>query len=277
MKNICNVIKAKIENYGYKAEIKTIIKNGQEVTGISLGEGSVTPIIYPDKAFLSGKTVDEIVAEAIELLNNVNSVSYADMQHYFSWEYAKNNLILCIQKKSNDAADILKKDFLDLELYVRVKISGNGWSAEDDFSSYKVKSGMFEVDEAEIFNRAFEQTRKNFVVKNMKDITDLYANEVLKSSLCVPEMLIITDRYCLYGAIALYNTELLHKIASVYGSNLVIVLSSIHECIIIIDNEPDPSDYDEIVQVINRTRVAPEEQLSDHVYIYDRSSGKIRY
>lgn len=275
MKNICNVIKAKIENYGYKAEIKTIIKNGQEVTGISLGEGSVTPIIYPNKAFLSGKTVDEIVAEAIDLLSNVNSVSYADMQHYFSWEYAKNNLILCIQKKSNDAAGILKKDFLDLELYVRVKISGNGWAAEDDFSSYKVKSGMFEVDEAEIFNRAFEQTRKNFVVK---DITDFYdANEGSKSSLCVPEMLVITNRYYLYGATALYNTELLHKIASVYGSNLVIAPSSIHECIIIIDNEPDPSDYDEIVQVINRTRVSPEEQLSDHIYIYDRSSGKIRY
>ena len=52
--------------------------------------------------------------------------------------------------------------------------------------------------------------------------------------------------------------------------------SSIHE-VILTGFVPgmDLSMMDKMVQEVNRTQVAPEERLSDHIYIYDGEAGKL--
>lgn len=153
VKNMLNKITMELKNRGYNAEITTVVKNGVEKKGITIGDGNIKPIIYPDLT----KTLDECVDEIINTYENTPENFY-DVSKITSWEYVKDNLMICLQKKSNE--DILKRDFLDLEMYVRVDVSNGG--------TYKVKPNMFkDVSDDEVIARALFNTEKNTTINNM--------------------------------------------------------------------------------------------------------------
>ena len=164
------------------------------------------------------------------------------------WSYAKDNLMLCLQPKSNE--NILKRNFLDLELYVRVKA---------DTVTYKVKPGMFNVSEEEIFNRALE------LLENNTTCRDWYGTG----------MFALSNGNYAYGASAICNMEVLKKIASELNDDLIILPSSIHECIIKPKGIKTLAECSEIVHEVNNEQVAPEEVLSNHAYQYNKDTGII--
>ena len=104
---------------GYKAEITTITKNGIVMTGVIIGDGVIRPTIYIDKYLNTGNSLSEIVSDIINTYENTPKPDI-NIKNVMSWDYAKNNLRLCLQKKSDD--DIIKRDFLDMEMYVRVRV-----------------------------------------------------------------------------------------------------------------------------------------------------------
>ena len=54
------------------------------------------------------------------------------------------------------------------------------------------------------------------------------------------------------------------------GGDFYVLPSSIHEVLLVRDNgEMTAKDLEAIVREVNATQVAPEEQLTDHVYHYD--------
>lgn len=59
-----------------------------------------------------------------EIMHNISETKYESFQRFGEWEYAKDKLQLCIQRKGN--AHIVKKNFLDMELYVRVRVDDTG-------------------------------------------------------------------------------------------------------------------------------------------------------
>ena len=79
------------------------------------------------------------------------------------------------------------------------------------------------------------------------------------------------------GAVAICDKELLSNIAREHNSNLVILPSSIHECIIHIDNNPDMEMYSNMVREVNETQVEPEEVLSDHAYFFNKETCEISW
>lgn len=156
VKNMLNKITMELKNRGYNAEITTVVKNGVEKKGITIGDGNIKPTIYPDLT----KTLDECVDEIINTYENTPENFY-DVSKITSWEYVKDNLMICLQKKSNE--DILKRDFLDLEMYVRVDVSNGG--------TYKVKPNMFkDVSDDEVIARALFNTEKNTTINNMAKV-----------------------------------------------------------------------------------------------------------
>ena len=61
-----NKITMELKNRGYNAEITTVVKNGVEKKGITIGDGNIKPTIYPDLT----KTLDECVNEIINIYEN---------------------------------------------------------------------------------------------------------------------------------------------------------------------------------------------------------------
>src|SRR5699024_9459368 len=87
---------------------------------------------------------------------------------------------------------------------------------------------------------------------------------------------ILTNLMGVNGAAALLYPGILESAAKQIGGDLLILPSSIHEVLIQKwDGEIDLEVAAEMVKIINRQDVAPEEILADCVYVYRKDSGKI--
>lgn len=263
VKIMMNEIIMELNNRGYKAESTTVVENGVEKVGMIIGEGTIRPTIYPNLNL----TVNECVNEIINTYENAPKMDI-NTDKITKWDYAKNNLQLCLQRKTDE--NIFKRDYLDMEMYVRVKV------AKD--ATYKIKPGMFkEVSEDEIFARALLNAKENILVEDMaKMFADMICCDELPDT-DEAKMIIVTNKKKVNGAVAICDKELLSNIAKEHNSNLVILPSSIHECIIHIDNNPDMEMYSNMVREVNETQLEPEEVLSDHAYFFNKETCEISW
>lgn len=260
-----NEIIAELNNRGYKAESVTVVKNGIEKVGIVIGKGIIRPTIYPNL----NHTVNECVSEIINTYENTPKMNI-NTDKIVKWDYVKNNLQLCLQRKTDE--NILKRNYLDMEMYVRVKV------AKD--ATYKIKPGMFkEVSEDEIFARALLNAKENILIEDMaKMLANMIGCDISElPDMGETKMIVVTNKEKVNGTVAICDKELLSNIAREYNSNLVILPSSIHECIIHIDNEPDMKMYSNMVREVNATQVSPEEVLSDHAYFFNKETCEISW
>lgn len=260
-----NNIIMELKNRGYNTEITTVVKNGVEKKGITIGNGNIKPTIYPDLT----KTLDECVDEIINTYENTPENPY-DVSKITSWEYVKDNLMICLQKKSNEL--ILKRDFLDLEMYVRVDVSNGG--------TYKVKPNMFkDVSDNEIIARALFNTEKNTVIEDMRKVIAEMMGCDIEEVPAGDNSFVATNKAKTYGAGVICNKKILREVANEYESNLIIIPSSIHECLLLcsLADEPDMNAFAAMVCEVNENEVAQEEVLSDHAYFYNRKTDKITF
>ena len=180
---------------------------------------------------------------------------------FFTWDYAKDNLQVCLRRKAED--NILKRDFLDLEMYVRVII--------DDTRSYSIHHGMFGVSEDTIFTSALDKAKENTFVEDMEKVLKDFGIQV---NMPIKEV-VLSNKSKQFGAATIIFNDVLADIAKEYDSSFIILPSSIHECIAHIDNDPDMERYAAMVCEVNEKEVAPQEVLSDHAYFYNRETGGI--
>ena len=190
----------------------------------------------------------------------------ANIKKYTSWDYAKDHLKLCVRKPTTE--DAIKRNYLDLELYVRVWI--------DNSASYILKSDTFPKDPDEIFRMAFAQTYDSFCIHH----ADQVLSELVSDEGDIPEIptfYYLTNKAMIDGSAVIYYPEYFENIAKKHNSNLVIIPSSIHELIVNVDDDPDIEKYNAMVKEVNKNEVAETDQLSDHVYIYDLATGEIKF
>ena len=91
-----------------------------------------------------------------------------------------------------------------------------------------------------------------------------------------PQMYILSNNTGVNGATSILYGGVLKSIADRFGSDLIIIPSSINEVLILkADGEFSISDVTEMVKEVNAEEVAPEEVLSDHAYQYVRALDRI--
>ena len=70
--------------------------------------------------------------------------------------------------------------------------------------------------------------------------------------------------------------ENLHNLAELYGGDLYVIPSSVHEMLVLpADSDMLPDEIANIVQEVNQMAVQPEERLSNQVYRYDSRERKM--
>ncbi|MBR1479022.1 MAG: hypothetical protein IJ608_13845 [Lachnospiraceae bacterium] len=85
-----------------------------------------------------------------------------------------------------------------------------------------------------------------------------------------PSMYVLSNADKLNGAAALLDAKTMEDISEKLGGDFIVLPSSIHETIVLPVNEDmDRHTLEAMVQDVNAGQVAPEERLSDHVYMYD--------
>lgn len=260
------IIKALTEK-GMEAQVTDVTKNGVTLQGIALGNGNVRPTIYIEQfADYADDEVEDVVDAIMYQYNKaIEDVPVIDVYNLLNWDYAKTRLQLCIQQKGNE--DIVKRDFLDLEEYVRVIASTD----ESGTGSFKVRPEHLErfgITEETLFQAAWDCTVPTIKIEDMSQMVPM------------PEgmMIVATNETKLNGAIAMKATEKLVEVADKYGKDLAILPSSIHEILLIpIDENTNFLYLDAMVQEVNATQLQPEEVLSNYAYRFNREERSITY
>lgn len=91
------------------------------------------------------------------------------------------------------------------------------------------------------------------------------------------KMAILTNHQRYLGAMGMLDKSLLSEYAERMDGNLMILPSSIHETLLIRDDESVPVEMlNEMIMQINESCVDETEILSDHAYYYDREKNEIR-
>ena len=89
-------------------------------------------------------------------------------------------------------------------------------------------------------------------------------------------MIVATNKEKSFGAIAMKAKDKLAEVADRYETDLAILPSSIHEILLIpVKENMDFFELEAMVREVNATQVAPEEQLSNHVYRFYRDTREI--
>ena len=264
-----------LRNRSIKAEATEVTKNGITFEGIMLEEGSVRPIIYKDSyKDVIESNIDDFVSKVEEILAESSQFVLEDLTN---WDWVKTRLRLCIQQQGDE--DICKRNFLDLEQYVRVMVD------EGQGASFKVKPRMLEkygVSEDTLFHAAIDCTRPLVDIKDMTSIiaemANISINEVREMQGENPPMFVVTNKTNINGASAICFTDVLRKISDMYKSDLVIFPSSVHECILYpVEDITNFRDFDKMISDINATEVTPEDILSNHAYRFIRDKNRIVY
>ena len=89
-------------------------------------------------------------------------------------------------------------------------------------------------------------------------------------------MKILSNERRIQGAVCMLYPGVLKEMADRIGGDFFIIPSSVHEVILLPDTDKGLNEaLKQLIWEVNRTKVAPEEVLSDALYRYDRANGRV--
>ena len=202
---------------------------------------------------------------------------------YKNWEDVRGKIDVTVINKAWNAdamSGIPHREFLDLVLYCRVIIDRN----ENGVASTIVRSHMLRewgISEEELWEAAFSNLKtEEFDIKDVNEVLGFIFREgglsgTLDKNEFEPVMYVLTNKYQNRGAVGMLRTDLLEKFAEQGGCDLYILPSSIHEVLLLKDDEMPVDELRKMVRSVNRGVVDEMDRLSDEVYYYRRGSGKV--
>lgn len=114
-------------------------------------------------------------------------------------------------------------------------------------------------------------TENRVVIKNMKQVL-MEANpamaDMMADSPDLP-MYVITNNNMINETSSVFTKTAIDMLTDIFGERYIILPSSIHECIAIEANDDQVNNLVQMVKIINGTELAPEDVLSNNIYLYD--------
>ena len=275
-----NILKYLPEMEDQKVMVQRVKKNNQvSMMGLSIGEQKnyLLPVLYLEPFYrnhLRGQTIEEKDIARIYRGHQVGF--YLDEDKVSDYEYIKKNLFYRIINYEKNK-ELLKytphERFLDLAVTYR-------WAAyrnHDGMASALVRNKellMWGISKDQMMKDARENTEKIFppVMRKIQSVLPIHIIEEE-----IPLFVMSNGDYMNGASVILYK-DVLRDFAKYMEHDLYILPSSIHEVIILLDNEyaKAPEELARMVRETNRIVVDREEILSDHVYYYDREKDEIR-
>ncbi len=276
-------------------EIRTCKKAGKDVTCIRLKSEwpeaiGAEPVIVLEsfyKRSQDGEELDGILEEIAGIyVKGIDEKAKLGLEKFATLgevrEYFLSNLITAVYpaEKIKDRGDIPYLQINDLALTAKVKLGEIGMiSVTDDFAE------QMQMDGDTILSMAMLQNRKNARAK-LKSLTGMLEEQLddEEISLSLPPeeipLYVLTSSDYSYGASFIADKELLDMIAYYFQCRELIILpSSIHEIIIIPENQMPMDDMDQLrkmVMEVNKIALRDEELLSNNIYIYNSEKRELQ-
>ena len=292
LKAVCDVTVAPVKK-----------NNGIELTGLSIRmqDINIAPTIYLEnyyKDYQAGRPMESVMEE----LYNVYEANRPDRMGEFNTDFLESfdnccDRITCRLVSGSRNAEALdgmaNLKFGDLAITFQVVAvidnRGQGTINISDRMLEEWGKDTHDLLHAALHNQMFDHPGQikpietvllDMLAKgdNPNEIPDDFIEnlEARVDSDEVFGMYVMSNRYGMYGATAMLEQGLLSDFVDKAGTNVYILPSSVHECIVIPDTgEMDLDQLKSMVFEVNRTQVAPQEVLSDTVYLFDKDTHQL--
>ena len=265
--------------------------NGKVLTGLTiLPEGeNISPNVYLDgfyKDYQHGIDLDDVMDEIADVyLNGMKPAEeMGDIaQKFKDVEFVKDRIIMVAVNREKNAKlleTVPHTNHEDLALIYKVLISRED-AGTATITITNDHLPYWNMTTAEVHELAMQNTRELLPVSvmSMNDVMrDILGkdgmDEEMIAVLCDDrpadqQMFVITNTSKVNGAASMFYEDVLSDLAEKMGSNIYILPSSIHESIAVSARMGGAEELAQMVAEINAGQVAPDEQLSDHVYLFD--------
>lgn len=274
----------------------TLKNNGNHKAGIVVAkpDEKVSPCIYLDSYYnmLSDAELDDIMKLIAKIRVKTETTCHEMEENtpelfdhgLMEWDNVKERIfprVVNTERNQEYLAEHPSREKADLSMHYRILVSANN----EGTSTIGVTNDLMEkwgVTEEELFQAA-QENEHNFYPSMVKTIGDIVASlgaELPDECQGMPtkyNMYVITNSINQNGATAMFSDEPFAKLSAYLNTDLYILPSSIHE-VIAVSTEGwwNPETLAMMVRQVNAESVAPEEQLSDHVYSYDREQHELK-
>ena len=279
----------------YEVTVRPVRKNNgvmQDTIMIRRPSTPLCPNIYVQqiyRRYLDGMTMEQAEDAILQTYHNASSVLQIDAEELINQEIIRNQVVYRLVNRERNQSlleEIPYKPFLDLALiyYVIVEneeMGTGGILVRNHFLDY------YHIRPSELDEAAARNTPKLFPA-DFIGISDLlrefgektgahsYSEISLEEDASATGMYVLTNRTRQFGACYLADKEVLSEIAGKLNSDLFLLPSSVHECMVVsADYWEDPESLADMVREINRTQVSRDEYLADTVYRFCREDREL--
>ena len=271
----------------YELTLRKIPKNnGLILDGlcISKGRDSVAPTIYLNgcyRQYLEGTSLTEITSHLLELYRS-NEIPPLIHPNVLSDYKAMESRIACrlVNTASNEAMlrEMPHIPWLDLSIvfYLFLQEDDTGVMTAAIHHSHLKTWG---IRPEELFHTALNNVSRLFppsITDMARILEDAAGNFAASDPSFTAPFYVLTNTSGVNGAVCMLYPNVLKHFSEGIEQDVVILPSSIHEVLLLADEEG--ISYDELSQMvaqINTSEVLPQDRLSNQVYRYSRKSDSI--
>ncbi len=223
--------------------------------------------------------VDRILDERVDL----------DASFFMGYENVKDKIHLRVINKEQNAELLTNaphREFLDLAITYRIgpihagMAEGNTLVTNSIFREWDItEEELYEVAYKNSFKVMPEIMSMSTLMRQMlaKEDVELEIELALEMRGNGKEYMYVCGHKSIAGAACILNNELLKKFAAEVGSDILILPSSIFELIFVpMKDEYEVEQFVKMVEEVNRSVVAENEVLSNHVYKYERGTDSLQ-
>ena len=277
-------------------DLQEVTKNNDTVlTGILIKteESNIAPNIYLEgyfEQYQDGRDMDDILQNIADVRVNHEMAQGFDVSALTDFDQVKDHVVCKLVNAEMNAEYLSDKPHTlieDLAVVYAVDLGGS----EAGHMSAPITNSLMEqygVTTEELHDIALHNLSESQIeFKTMRDVLvdmmfpDGIQEDDPRAFMLPPEeenpsMYVLSNADKLNGAAALLDSKTMEDISEKLGGDFIVLPSSIHETIVLPLNEDmDRQTLEAMVQDVNAGQVAPEERLSDHVYMYDSQEKEL--
>lgn len=258
--------------------------NGVQRLGIAVrySEVNIGPCIYLEEYYMACQEERITETEAVEyvyqeLIKQKDRLVDFDVAAFRDWETIKGKVSARLVNTEWNREWLKTKPYrelLDFAVLYHINVEDAGGKKGAVLVNNEHLK-MWNKSEADLYDMAVANMEEDIVFDKLSYLfpEELLSEEVWGGN---AQMYLLTNKENYYGAIELLDSSILARISEQIG-DFILLPSSTHEWLLVPDE--GTLDYENLVcmvREINELQVAPEERLSDHVYVYKKTVGEVK-
>ena len=289
---LCGRILAALDEE-YRVELSEVRKNNgvmKEALYVRKENSECSPCFYTEelyRSYCNGENEAGLAEYIVNIILNECDTVRREVQNYLKEDWIREHIFVRLvetEKNREWLEDAVYVPYLDLAAVVYVLTE----DCEDGVRSFLLPKYMWPLSEVgtpeECFVKLIENTRRLFpeqlwyIENTLKECDNgwemvLKVTEEKEEELCSKRLYVLSNHRKVNGAAVILYPELLKKMYEKFSGNYYVIPSSVHEVLLIKDEEEEEAYLNRMVSEVNEQHVEPEEVLSGHVYYYSAEKG----